>query len=107
MSLNPILASDTTMAFAKVVAVLFWAGIGGAGLFGIVGLALLPFKRVPRVYGIVFGTVSTAGGCGGLLFSLLMLPEAFVWAAVLSTLAVGILDMVLWSRRASPALTNS
>src|SRR6476659_8424427 len=103
MSLSPILASDTTAAFAKLAALAFWAGIGGGALLGIVGLVLLRFKRVPRTYGMILGTLSTAAGCVGVLFLFLGPTDPWVWAGVLGALAVGVLCVVLWARRAPAA----
>ena len=101
MTFPPILASDTTAAFLLPLVILFWIGIGGGALAGVVALVLYGRKRGQRVWGVILGTLSIAAGAGGLLFLFVLTDGAgfWVWAGVLSPLAIGILDVILWKRR--------
>jgi hypothetical protein len=101
MSITPILASDTTGAFVLLVAVVFWAAMSVATLAGLTGLALLRWTRVPRVCGFALGGLSAATGVGGVVFFLLFTAGGAVisWAGVSIPLILGLVGMLLWSKR--------
>ena len=101
MIFTPILASDTTAAFLLPIVVLFWIGIVGGTIAGLVSLGLYGFKRVQRYWGVLLGALSTAAGAGGLLLLAVLTDgaELIAWAAVLTPLVIGLLDLILWKRR--------
>ena len=100
MAFTPILASDTTAAFLLPLVILFWIGIGGGTLAGLLALALYGCKRVKQVWGIMLGALSIAVGMCGLLFLVGIVDgEWWVWADVLTPLVVGILDVIIWKSR--------
>ena len=102
-----ILASDTTAALLPLV-ILFWIGIGGGTLAGLIALALYGCKRVQRVWGIMLGAISIAAGAGGSLWFAVPVfifgpveppVEWWLWASVLTPLVIGTLAVIIWKSR--------
>jgi len=101
MTFTPILASDMTGAILLPLAILFWGGTGGGALAGLLALVLYRCKRVQQVWGLLLGTLSMVAGAGG-SFVLILFTDGrqfWVWVSVLTALAVGILDVILWKSR--------